>query len=144
MPKASPGRAVTTGAGSPCTQGWPRLPHYPLSPQVSGPCRSLLGVPAPPQPTVPVGGRAGMEVDGALDPRVLEQELREAVAADERRERENDAKLRAMRQRVPSYEEFRSVGGRLGQGGRIGCFPTPKAFINTKALLGCRVLLPQG
>ncbi|XP_052640950.1 coiled-coil domain-containing protein 103 [Harpia harpyja] len=58
---------------------------------------------------VPVGGRAGMEADGALDPRVLERELREAVAADERRERENDAKLRAMRQRVPSYEEFRNI-----------------------------------
>ncbi|NWZ55013.1 coiled-coil domain-containing protein 103 [Haliaeetus albicilla] len=50
-----------------------------------------------------------MEADGALDPRVLERELQEAVAADERRERENDAKLRAMRQRVASYEEFRNI-----------------------------------
>ncbi|NXP45412.1 CC103 protein, partial [Heliornis fulica] len=50
-----------------------------------------------------------MEADGALDPRELERELRAAVAADERRERENDAKLRAMRQRVASYEEFRNI-----------------------------------
>lgn len=114
----------------------PALPPVPtglrsLPIPAGGPC-------APPQPTVPVGGRAGMEADGALDPRVLERELREAVAADEKRDRENDAKLRAMRQRVPSYEEFRSVGGRLGQGGGFGCFPTPKAFVNTKALLGAR------
>ncbi|KAF1465393.1 hypothetical protein FQV17_0002756, partial [Megadyptes antipodes antipodes] len=50
-----------------------------------------------------------MEADGALDPVALERELRAAVAADERRERENDAKLRAVRQRVPSYEEFRNI-----------------------------------
>ncbi|KAM6041935.1 dynein axonemal assembly factor 19 [Chlamydotis macqueenii] len=50
-----------------------------------------------------------MEADGALDPGALERELRAAVAADERWERENDAKLRAMRQRVPSYEEFRNI-----------------------------------
>ncbi|NXN63405.1 CC103 protein, partial [Himantopus himantopus] len=50
-----------------------------------------------------------MEADGALDPAALERELRAAVAADERRERENDAKLRAVRQRVPSYEEFRNI-----------------------------------
>ncbi|KAM9255122.1 LOW QUALITY PROTEIN: dynein axonemal assembly factor 19 [Cariama cristata] len=50
-----------------------------------------------------------MEADGALDPRALERELRAAVAADERRERKNDAKLRAVRQRVPSYEEFRNI-----------------------------------
>ncbi|NXU21993.1 CC103 protein, partial [Thalassarche chlororhynchos] len=50
-----------------------------------------------------------MEVDGALDPAALERELQAAVAADERRERENDAKLRAVRQRVPSYEEFRNI-----------------------------------
>ncbi|NWY49469.1 CC103 protein, partial [Chionis minor] len=50
-----------------------------------------------------------MEASGALDPAVLERELRAAVAADEKRERENDAKLRALRQRVPSYEEFRNI-----------------------------------
>ncbi|NXO47102.1 CC103 protein, partial [Aramus guarauna] len=50
-----------------------------------------------------------MEADGALVPGALERELRAAVAADERRERENDAKLRAVRQRVPSYEEFRNI-----------------------------------
>ncbi|XP_053944125.1 coiled-coil domain-containing protein 103 isoform X1 [Cuculus canorus] len=51
-----------------------------------------------------------MEADGAVDPVALERELRAAVAADERRERENAAKLRALRQRVPSYEEFRLAG----------------------------------
>ncbi|NXP04576.1 CC103 protein, partial [Thinocorus orbignyianus] len=50
-----------------------------------------------------------MEADGGLDPTVLERELREAVAADEKRERENEAKLRALRQRVPSYQEFRNI-----------------------------------
>ncbi|NXS65221.1 CC103 protein, partial [Pandion haliaetus] len=50
-----------------------------------------------------------MEADGALDPRALERELRAAVVADERWERENNAKLRAVRQRVPSYEEFRNI-----------------------------------
>ncbi|NXT82644.1 CC103 protein, partial [Zapornia atra] len=50
-----------------------------------------------------------MEADGALDPGALERELRAAVAADERRERENDAKLRAVRQRTASYEEFRNI-----------------------------------
>ncbi|NXW96369.1 CC103 protein, partial [Larus smithsonianus] len=50
-----------------------------------------------------------MEADGALDPAALERELRAAVAADTRRERENDAKLRALRQRVPSYQEFRNI-----------------------------------
>ncbi|KFQ82242.1 Coiled-coil domain-containing protein 103, partial [Phaethon lepturus] len=41
--------------------------------------------------------------------RALEQELRAAVAAEERWERENEAKLRAVHQRVPSYEEFRNI-----------------------------------
>ncbi|NXN35357.1 CC103 protein, partial [Rhinoptilus africanus] len=50
-----------------------------------------------------------MEADGALDPAALERELRAVVAADARRERENEAKLRALRQRVPSYQEFRNI-----------------------------------
>ncbi|XP_069733254.1 coiled-coil domain-containing protein 103 [Phaenicophaeus curvirostris] len=50
-----------------------------------------------------------MEADGALDAVALERELRAAVAADERRERENAAKLRALHQRVASYEEFRNI-----------------------------------
>ena len=108
----------------------------PASPPVPTGLRSLPGVPEPHLPVLRVGGRAGMEADGALDPRALERELRAAVAADERRERENDAKLRAVRQRVPSYEEFRSDGGCLGQGGGFGCFLTPKGFINTEPLLG--------
>ncbi|NXT29584.1 CC103 protein, partial [Syrrhaptes paradoxus] len=50
-----------------------------------------------------------MEAGAGPDPVALERELRAAVAADERRERENAAKLRALRQRVPSYEEFRNI-----------------------------------
>ncbi|XP_037267481.1 coiled-coil domain-containing protein 103 isoform X2 [Falco biarmicus] len=50
-----------------------------------------------------------MEADGALSPGALERELQAAVAADERQARENEAKLRALRQRVPSYEEFRDI-----------------------------------
>ncbi|NWW98649.1 CC103 protein, partial [Caloenas nicobarica] len=46
---------------------------------------------------------------GAPDPAALARELRAAVAADERQERENAAKLRALRQRVPSYQDFRNI-----------------------------------
>ncbi|NXA56023.1 CC103 protein, partial [Nothocercus julius] len=50
-----------------------------------------------------------MEADGAIDWGAVEQELRAAVAADEKYERENRAKLRAVRQRPASYEEFRDI-----------------------------------
>ncbi|XP_054252461.1 coiled-coil domain-containing protein 103-like [Indicator indicator] len=50
-----------------------------------------------------------MEAADALDAAALEQELLAAVAADEQRARENEAKLRALRQGVPSYEEFRNI-----------------------------------
>ncbi|KAM6295409.1 dynein axonemal assembly factor 19 [Aegotheles albertisi] len=50
-----------------------------------------------------------MAVPGAPEPAALERELRAAVAADERRAREEAAKLRALRQGVPSYEEFRNI-----------------------------------
>lgn len=122
--KASPGRAVTTGVGSLCTPSPVSLPPSP-SPQASG---------------VPAG--AGMEADGALDPAALERELRAAVAADARRERENDAKLRALRQRVPSYQEFRSGGGHPGRGGRIRVPPYPDGLRRCRHLARCRV--PRG
>ncbi|NWR57819.1 CC103 protein, partial [Bucorvus abyssinicus] len=48
---------------------------------------------------------AAMEVEAAA----LERELQAAMAEDERRAREDAAKLRALRQRVPSYEEFRNI-----------------------------------
>lgn len=48
-----------------------------------------------------------MEADGAVDWRALREELRAALEADGRHERENSAKLRAVRQRVGSYREFR-------------------------------------
>ncbi|XP_068023235.1 coiled-coil domain-containing protein 103 [Melanerpes formicivorus] len=49
-----------------------------------------------------------MEAGGALGA-ALEQELLAAVAADEQRARENEAKLRALRQGVSSYQEFRNI-----------------------------------
>lgn len=39
----------------------------------------------------------------------LERELAAALEADRKYARENDAKFRAIRQRVASYEEFRYV-----------------------------------
>ncbi|XP_065603730.1 coiled-coil domain-containing protein 103 [Cyrtonyx montezumae] len=50
-----------------------------------------------------------MEADRALDMGALREELRAALEADERHARENSAKLRAMQQRVGSYEEFRDI-----------------------------------
>ncbi|NWJ11019.1 CC103 protein, partial [Crypturellus undulatus] len=50
-----------------------------------------------------------MEAAGAIDWGALERELRAAVAADEQYERENSAKLRAVRQRLAGYEEFRDI-----------------------------------
>lgn len=87
-----------------------------------------------------------MEADGALDPVALERELQAAVEADERRERENDAKLRAVRQRVPSYEEFRSGGGRPGRGGRVWVLPYPKGPCQCHhgSFARCQLLLPRG
>ncbi|XP_038024748.2 dynein axonemal assembly factor 19 [Anas platyrhynchos] len=50
-----------------------------------------------------------MEADGALDLGALHRELRAALAADEKHAREDEAKFRAVRQRVGSYEEFRDI-----------------------------------
>ncbi|XP_040292479.1 coiled-coil domain-containing protein 103 [Bufo bufo] len=44
-----------------------------------------------------------------LDFRELERELANAVAADEKYQRENAAKFRAIHQKVASYEEFRDI-----------------------------------
>nr|XP_032807091.1 coiled-coil domain-containing protein 103 isoform X1 [Petromyzon marinus] len=61
------------------------------------------------------GGRGSSRVkatamdDEKLDWASLERELQAAVAADAKYERENDAKLRAITQRVGSYEEFRDI-----------------------------------
>ncbi|KAM4622367.1 dynein axonemal assembly factor 19 [Discoglossus pictus] len=44
-----------------------------------------------------------------LDFRALERELAAAVAADQKYQRENDAKFRAIYQKVSSYEEFRDI-----------------------------------
>ncbi|XP_063816049.1 coiled-coil domain-containing protein 103 [Pseudophryne corroboree] len=45
----------------------------------------------------------------ALNFRELERELANAVAADQKYQRENDAKFRASHQKVASYEEFRDI-----------------------------------
>ncbi|KAM9296275.1 dynein axonemal assembly factor 19 [Gastrophryne carolinensis] len=45
----------------------------------------------------------------SLDFRELERELASALAADDKYKRENDAKFRAIHQKVASYEEFRDI-----------------------------------
>ncbi|XP_072212725.1 dynein axonemal assembly factor 19 [Excalfactoria chinensis] len=50
-----------------------------------------------------------MEAGGAVDMAALRAELRAALEADEKHERENSAKLRAVRQRLASYREFRDI-----------------------------------
>uniref|UniRef100_A0A8C8S1H9 Coiled-coil domain containing 103 n=1 Tax=Pelusios castaneus TaxID=367368 RepID=A0A8C8S1H9_9SAUR len=50
-----------------------------------------------------------MEETGAIDFYALERELQAAVVADEKYQRENDAKFRAIHQKVASYEEFRDI-----------------------------------
>ena len=44
---------------------------------------------------------------GTIDLGRLEHELAAALAADQKYERENSAKFRAVNQKVASYEEFR-------------------------------------
>lgn len=44
-----------------------------------------------------------------IDYKSLEQELREALRADELYKLQNDAKLRAVEQNVPTYEDFRQM-----------------------------------
>lgn len=53
---------------------------------------------------------------GVIDFRALEKELEEAIASDEKYQRENAAKFRAVRQKVASYEEFRFLDSH--------CFPS--------------------
>ncbi|XP_061444710.1 coiled-coil domain-containing protein 103 [Rhineura floridana] len=48
-------------------------------------------------------------MEGAIDIRALEKELEGAIAADEKYLRENEAKFRAVHQKVASYEEFRDI-----------------------------------
>ncbi|XP_068118166.1 coiled-coil domain-containing protein 103 [Hyperolius riggenbachi] len=50
-----------------------------------------------------------MNTAEVLDFRELERELASAVAADEKYRTENDAKFRAIHQKVASYEEFRNI-----------------------------------
>ncbi|GCC45262.1 hypothetical protein chiPu_0029184, partial [Chiloscyllium punctatum] len=48
-----------------------------------------------------------MEESEALDFKALKRELETALFLDEKYKRENDAKFRAIHQKVGSYEEFR-------------------------------------
>ncbi|KAM7067766.1 dynein axonemal assembly factor 19 isoform 1-T1 [Molossus nigricans] len=50
-----------------------------------------------------------MERNDIIDFKALEKELQAALTADEKYQRENAAKLRAVEQRVASYEEFRGI-----------------------------------
>lgn len=47
------------------------------------------------------------QVNESVDFKELEKELRECIKEDERYWRENNAKLKAVDQRVASYDEFR-------------------------------------
>lgn len=49
------------------------------------------------------------DIDDTLDFKSLEKELSHAIARDEKYQRENDAKFRAIHQKVQSYEEFRDI-----------------------------------
>ncbi|XP_041581908.1 coiled-coil domain-containing protein 103 [Vulpes lagopus] len=50
-----------------------------------------------------------MERNDIIDFKALEKELQAALTADEKYKRENAAKLRAVEQKVASYEEFRGI-----------------------------------
>ncbi|KAI5097082.1 coiled-coil domain-containing protein 103 [Silurus meridionalis] len=50
-----------------------------------------------------------MEKCDAIDFSALEKELKRAVEADQKYQRENDAKFRAIHQKVATYEEFRDI-----------------------------------
>ncbi|XP_057391677.1 coiled-coil domain-containing protein 103 isoform X3 [Balaenoptera acutorostrata] len=50
-----------------------------------------------------------MKRNDIIDFKALEKELQAALTADEKYKRENAAKLRAVEQRVASYEEFRGI-----------------------------------
>lgn len=56
-----------------------------------------------------------MERNDIIDFKALEKELQAALSADEKYKRENAAKLRAVEQRVASYEEFRLAYCRFSQ-----------------------------
>ncbi|XP_043327139.1 coiled-coil domain-containing protein 103 isoform X2 [Cervus canadensis] len=50
-----------------------------------------------------------MKRNDVINFKALEKELQAALAADEKYKRENAAKLRAVEQKVASYEEFRGI-----------------------------------
>lgn len=50
-----------------------------------------------------------MNKDGTIDFSKLEKQLLVAVEEDNRYQRENDAKFRAIAQKVGSYEEFKDI-----------------------------------
>lgn len=52
---------------------------------------------------------ANLVKDGVVDLKLLEATISSAVQHDERYQRENDAKFRAVAQKVQSYEEFEGI-----------------------------------
>ena len=50
--------------------------------------------------------KVGIIMSEKIDVRKIENELVAALAADRKYERENNAKIRAVTQKVASYEEF--------------------------------------
>ena len=50
-----------------------------------------------------------LQKDDMIDFNKLESELADAIAKDEKYQRENDAKFRAIRQKVANYDEFRDI-----------------------------------
>lgn len=61
-----------------------------------------------------------MERNDTIDFKALEKELQAAITADEKYQRENAAKLRAVEQRVASYEEFRLASCHFSQALLLG------------------------
>ena len=69
----------------------------------------------------------------------LEREMVSALQADRRYSRENDAKFRAVNQRVQSYEEFRYEPSYL----TYRDMQSPPPGIASYAPSSCRIWLPR-
>lgn len=83
-----------------------------------------------------------MDKSGAIDFCALERELQAAVAADEKYWRENDAKFRAVHQKVASYEEFRFAGNLFHVASlELGIQQSSVSFIRMKVCISeCHVV----
>uniref|UniRef100_A0A8C5ISU2 Dynein attachment factor N-terminal domain-containing protein n=1 Tax=Junco hyemalis TaxID=40217 RepID=A0A8C5ISU2_JUNHY len=106
-PRVRPCAVTVRGTRRDCRDkigpAWQRCCDISLS---SKPSRAGLSL-CPRGPGTEPGMEPGMDPAGAFP--VLERELRAALAEDERRQREGEAKLRALRQGVPDYDQFREI-----------------------------------